>query len=62
MRDHVPGTPELLDDEEASRFLHHHALGLGVQVARSDDKADRDVTNELVLVDRQRYELLTGRV
>ena len=62
MRNHFPGGPELLDDQEASRFLHQHTLALVVHVARSDDKTDRDAANELVLVDRERNKLLTSAV
>ena len=56
------GRPELLDDQEASRFLHQHALALVVYVARSDDKTDRDAANELVLADRERNKFRTGGV
>jgi hypothetical protein len=62
MRNHFPGGPELLDDQEASRFLHQHALALVVHVVRSDDKPDRDAANELVLADRERNKFLTSRV
>jgi hypothetical protein len=62
MRNHFPGGPELLDDKEASRFLHQHALALVVYGTRSDDKTDRDAANELVLVDRKQNTLLTSCV
>jgi O-glycosyl hydrolase len=62
VRNDFSGGPELFDDQEASRFLHQHALALVVHVARSDDKADRDAANELVLVDRERKKFLTSRV
>ena len=62
MRNHFPGGPELLDDQEASRFLHQDALALVVFVTRSDDKTDRDAANELVLVDRERNKFLTNGV
>jgi hypothetical protein len=62
MRNHFPGGPELLDDQEASRFLHQHAFAPVVHVARSDDQTDRDTANELVLVDRERNTLLTSGV
>ena len=62
MRNDFPGRSELLDDQEASRFLHQHALALVVHVARSDDKTDRDAANELVLADRERNKFRTGGV
>src|SRR5207244_4373194 len=62
MRNDFPGRSELLDDQEASRFLHQDALALVVYVTRSDDKTDRDAANELVLVDRERNKFLTNGV
>ena len=62
MRNDFPGRSELLDDQEASRFLHQDALALVVHVARSDDKTDRDAANELVLADRERNKFRTGGV
>ena len=62
VRNHFPGRPELLDYQEASRFLHQDALALVMHVAGSDDKTDRDAANELVLVDRERDKFLTSGV
>jgi hypothetical protein len=62
VRNHFPGGPELLDDQEASRFLHQHTLALVVHVARSDDKTDRDAANELVLGGRERKKFLASGV
>ena len=62
MCNHFPGRSELLDDKEASRLLHQHALALVVHVAGSNDKTDRDTANELVLVDRERNKFLTSGV
>ena len=62
VRNDFSGGPELLDDQEASGFLHQHALALVVHVARSDDKTDRDAANELILGDRERNKFLTSGI
>lgn len=62
MSNDFPGRPELLDDQEASRFLHQHTLALVVHVARSDDKKDRDAANKFVLVDREQHKFPTSGV
>ena len=53
MLDHVSAEAELLDDLEASRLLHDHPLGLGIRVARSDDKTSRHPPNKLALAERE---------
>src|SRR6266403_122299 len=50
MRNHISARPELLDDLEAPRFLHEHALCLVIRVAKRHDETSRHAPNELALV------------
>jgi hypothetical protein len=62
MRNHISARAELLDDLEAPGFLHQHALGLVIRVARFHDKTSRHPPNELALADREWDNLLARRI
>jgi hypothetical protein len=62
MGHHVSARAELLDHLEAARFLHEHALGLVIYMARLHDETGWHTPDELALTGRQREKLLASGI
>jgi hypothetical protein len=59
VRHHLAGRAEPLDNGKPVRLLDQYPLAVQLRVVGPDDQANRDATNELVLLAREQNKLIT---